>query len=244
MRKMMTTIAAVLAVSALMAGSALAADKLVVKNSSNADVFKVDETGIATATGLQVGTGTVQGAGMIFNNVTKMYGFGTTNPLSALHLTTSSATAPIDRGLTLAQHTTDIAAAIININRSRGLEGSPSNLASGDNIAAFHAKPYDATNVSGNWYMPTASFIFGVDGATSNGVAPTAMSFWTGSNAATRLERFRITSDGRLRISNQPAAPANNATCTTGDMIVSASTGYLYLCTGTNSWKRLAFAAY
>ncbi|TWJ33052.1 hypothetical protein [Geobacter argillaceus] len=226
--KMVLTLVALLSI----ASTASAVDKLIVNNSTGTPVFKVDDAGNVT------------GPNMVFNNSTKTFGFGTLNPLSALHLTESAPTAGLTRGLTIAQHTTDIAAAVIAINRSRGLEATPSNLQNGDNIAAFHAKPYDATNLSGNWYMPTASFIFGVDGATSNGVAPTAMSFWTGSNAATRLERFRITSDGRLRISNQPAAPASNAPCTVGDMILSPSTGFLYLCTATNSWMRTAFTAY
>ena len=234
LRKLSRTMATVVALSALvMVSQAGAADKLVVKGTDGTtDVFKISDTGVVT------------GAGMVFNNATKMYGFGTTNPLSALHLTESAPTAGLIRGLTIAQHTTDPAAASIAINRSRGLEASPSNLQSGDNIAAFHAKPYDAANVSGNWYMPTASFIFGVDGATSNGVAPTAMHFWTGSNAATRLERLRITSDGRLRVSNQPSAPAMTSACTAGDIVFDVPNGYMYLCTASGAWKRLAFTAY
>lgn len=242
-RMLMTAVAV-----AALAAPAMAADKLIVQNAAGtANVFKVDDTGYVTATGANFGTGIITGAGMVFNNTLKRFGYGTTNPLTAMQITTDEPdSGNASRGLTLAQHGTNVAASVIAINRSRGTEAIPSNLAQGDNIAAFHAKPYDALNLAGNWYMPTATFAFMVDGATSNGVAPTAMQFFTGSNAATRTEKFRIASDGRLRISNQPAAPASTTACTIGDLIFDVASGYLYLCSSATSpyWKRATFAAY
>ncbi len=74
---------------------------------------------------------------------------------------------------------------------------------------------------------------------------PTYFAFQTtASGSTTRTEHLRLTGDGRLRLTNQPAAPANNATCTAGDLILDAAGGYLYLCTATNSWKRAAFGSY
>lgn len=74
---------------------------------------------------------------------------------------------------------------------------------------------------------------------------PTRIAFFTTpSNAIVGSERLRISSDGRLRLSNQPAAPANNATCAVGDLILDAAGGYLYLCTATNTWKRTSFTSY
>ncbi|SJZ89365.1 hypothetical protein SAMN02745119_01943 [Trichlorobacter thiogenes] len=66
----------------------------------------------------------------------------------------------------------------------------------------------------------------------------------TAADSTSRLERLRIAGDGRIRLSNQPAAPANNATCTAGDLVLDAANAYLYLCTATNTWKRMSFTAY
>ena len=74
---------------------------------------------------------------------------------------------------------------------------------------------------------------------------PTYFAFQTTApNSKVRTEHMRLTGDGRLRLTNQPAAPANNATCTAGDLILDAAGGYLYLCTATNSWKRAAFSSF
>lgn len=74
---------------------------------------------------------------------------------------------------------------------------------------------------------------------------PTSLTFGTTPvNTVAATEKLRITGDGRLRLSNQPAAPANNAPCTAGELVLDAAGGYLYLCTATNSWKRAAFSSY
>lgn len=81
---------------------------------------------------------------------------------------------------------------------------------------------------------------------TTNVSTPAGFAFETSpvNQPGTRYERMRIAADGRLRLSNQPAAPANNATCTVGDLVLDAPNGFLYLCTATNSWKRASFGAY
>ena len=84
-----------------------------------------------------------------------------------------------------------------------------------------------------------------VDAGTVNSTSlPTYLQFMTTANGATaRAERLRIAGDGRLRLSNQPAAPVSGSTaCTAGDMILDAANGFLYLCTVTgNTWKKAKF---
>lgn len=234
MRKMITSIAAILAVSALMVGAASAADKLVVKGTDGTtDVFKVADDGQITA------------ANLTFKPATKKFGFGTTDPKTSLHIVELSS--PFDRGLTIGQHDASTAAAVINIKKSGGTDASPSLTPSGANVAAFHAQVYDGntTIANANGFSANASFFFFAEPGTYGvGNIPTGIRFETGISQTLRKERVRITSDGRLRLSNQPTAPANNAACTVGDMILDAPNGFLYLCTATDSWKRTSFTAY
>jgi len=70
MRKMITSIAAVLAVSALMIGTATAADKLMVKGTDGTtDVFKVTDNGTIVTNG-----------GFYYDGATKRLGIGTSTP--------------------------------------------------------------------------------------------------------------------------------------------------------------------
>jgi len=243
MNKFCKILLAAAAVTAL-AAPAMAADKLIVKNAAGtADVFKVGDTGIVNA-------------GKI--------GLGVTTPEVSLHAaeTTTSAS----RGLLTAQHNDGAQASYVLFRKSRGTNPNlvPQTLNAGamvltnDFIASLDAQGWDGYN-----YVNSAGAAFQVDGtvvqgdpvitptglATYPGRVPMAFVVLTGNKTGTlaangRGERFRITSDGRMRLSNQPAAPANNATCTVGDMILDAPNGFLYLCTATNSWKRTSFAAY
>jgi len=233
MKKICKVILAAAAVVAL-AVPAMAADKLIVKDAAGTtNVFTVADDGQVSA------------KDMMFKPATKKFGFGTTNPLTSLHI--SEPTAPFDRGLTISQYAAGGAAAIINIKKASGTEAVPGLPGSGANIGAFHALAYDGNTDIANsgGYTASASLIFSLDpGTYSQGFAPMNINFWTGVNQNVKLERLRIASDGRLRLSNQPTAPANNATCTAGDLILDAPNGFLYLCVATNSWKRTSFAAY
>ncbi|ACM19805.1 hypothetical protein Geob_1445 [Geotalea daltonii FRC-32] len=237
LRQKMLAMAAVVAVSGLMMASvAGAAPKLIVKDNATPtpnDVFTVADDGQITAKDLT------------FKPATKKFGFGTSNPQTSLHLVELAS--PFDRGLTIGQHDAGTAAAVINIKKSSGTDASPGLPASGSNIAAFHAQVYDGnTTVAGaNGWSANASFFFTAEpGTYAAEYIPVAIRFDTGVAQAQKKERLRITSDGRLRISNQPTAPANNAICTVGDMVLDATNGFLYLCTATNSWKRTSFSTY
>ncbi len=246
MKKICKVMLAAAAVVAL-AVPAMGADKLIVKNAGGtADVFKVSDTGVVTTPGLTIAAdGQMSASNLMFKPATKKFGFGTTNPLTSLHI--SEPTAPFDRGLTISQYAAGGAAAIINIKKASGTEAAPGVPGSGANIGAFHALAYDGNIDIANsgGYTASASLIFTLDpGTYSQGNAPMNINFWTGANQNVKLERMRIASDGRLRLSNHPAAPANNATCTVGDLILDAPNGFLYVCSATNSWKRTSFTAY
>jgi len=238
MKKSVMLMVGILAVA--LAGSAQATTTMfAVQNSTPADVFAVADDGQVTANGLT------------FKPATKKFGFGTTNPLSTLHVVDTAAS--FDRGLTIQQAVPGAAAAVINIKKSSGTEASPGFPApvTGSNVAAIHGQVWDGNvNANTGGYVATASIFWATEPAASytlNNI-PTYIALATGNGDASaslpKTERFRITSDGRMRLYNQPAAPANNATCTQGDMILDAANANLYLCASTNSWRKLTFATY
>ncbi len=240
--KMVSRVLLTAAAIAALAAPAMAADKLIVKNAGGtADVFKVDDTGVGIAT--------------------KM-GFGVTNPEVTVHAAETQTGA---RGFLSAQHNDGAHAPYMLFRKSRGtnpnLVANTFNAAGkvqlGDYTGSLDAQGWDGYN-----YLNAAGAAFVVDATPTEGAVaantalgtypgriPTAYVVLTGNKTGNlaafgRAERFRVASDGRLRLSNQPAAPANNATCTAGDLILDATNGHLYLCTSANSWKRASFAAY
>jgi len=56
-------------------------------------------------------------------------------------------------------------------------------------------------------------------------------------DSATRAERLRIQADGKLRMSNQTAPATASTACTAGTFTFVSD--YLYLCTATDTWKRV-----
>jgi len=152
--------------------STFAADKLVVKDTGNNTKFVVTDTG-------QIGAG---------------------NAVPESHLDIREEAAAFDRGLTIGQHFSGGAAALINIKRSRGTLNSPTSLVLNDNIAAIHAQGYD-----GNSYEVPASIMFKVDGAVSDGSVPARMIFVTGTSSSNRPNRMEITSSGGVIVNGLKA---------------------------------------
>jgi len=245
MNKFCKVLLAAAAMTAL-AAPAMAADKLVVKGTDGTTtVFKVDDGGVAA--GVKIG-------------------FNVANPEVTVH---SAETQTGARGFLTAQHNNGAHAAFMLFRKSRGTNtnlvpntyDAAAKVILGDFPGSLDAQAWDGYN-----YLGSAGAAFTVDvapteGAVSTGYAggvndvnypgrvPMAYVVYTGKKGGSlatngRGERFRIASDGRLRLSNQPTAPANNATCTVGDIILDAPNAFLYLCTATNSWKRTSFAAY
>jgi len=205
MRKMMRAIAAVLAVSAMMAGSAFAADKLIVKNAAGtADVFKVDDTGLTTATKL---------------------GLGTTNPKTSFHNAESIATAA--RGIMAAQHNDTSAGASIVFRKSRATEAVPVQPIASDYIGLFQAQfftgAWDTATPPAPIYDRAAQFGFRNDGASvSAGSFPTAVMFQTGDKTVNLKEGLRVSSEQNVIVGNLGGTA-------TGDMAATATGGFLYI---------------
>lgn len=215
MRKMISGAAAVLAVAALSAGTAFAADKLTVKDAGGNTKAVITDQG-------WIGLGSANVPNAIF------HAKGDTSYSSQLLMHREQTTATGGAGF-LAYHN--------NANTALPV--------SGDRLGYF---------LFGSWFKDASGNLWAKNGG---GISAKAEATWTETSiptyfafetapvgSATRFERLRIASDGRIRLSNQPAAPANNSPCTIGDLILDAANGYLYLCTGTNSWKRATFSAY
>lgn len=78
----------------------------------------------------------------------------------------------------------------------------------------------------------------------ANGAPTTDIVVALTNGSVSPTEKMRLTSDGRLRLTNQPAAPTSGVTaCTVGDMILEASGRRLWLCYSTpNSWASISFS--
>jgi hypothetical protein len=220
-------------------------DKLIVKDAGGTNtVFSVDDNG----------TFQVPNA-FIWDNVNKRVGYGLTNPTAAFHLNYKTALAPfiLERELDASGAVSMVGdnyggagagsgtGAGMLFRYNKGTKAAPAAVAVGDRLGFLVFGGY-----SGSAVVHTAAINSLVDaGTVSSTSLPTYLQFMTTPNGSTaRQERLRIAGDGRLRLSNQPAAPANNDTCTVGDLILDAANGYLYLCTATNTWQRAQFAAY
>jgi len=210
--KMLLAAAAVVALAA----PAMAADKLIVKDSAGTGTsFKVTDDGRMGLGGDPLN---------IFDVIHEWPGVATTNLVTSISVYKDQAR--------------------YAFRRANGTPSAPAALASGDTIGNLNFRGYNGSD-----WNPGASA--GIVVQAEEAFTPTTgagrMMFFTQASGVTPTggnEKFRIAGDGRLRISNQPAAPANNATCVKGDLILDATNGFLYLCTATNSWKRAAFAAY
>lgn len=202
--KMITKVLLTAAALVVLAVPAMAADKLVVKNSAGtADVFKVDDSGSITAAGV-----------FKFDPVGGKVGFASANPLSSFHMVdTSTSTA---RGLIVAQHNGDTVtwstgfhAANINLRKSRGIETDPKAVQwnatdGGDYIATIHAQAYD-----GAAYQNGASFAYRIDGPVTANSTPTALFVYTGDRAPNKLVNFKVMSNGNVGIGMHLATPTS-----------------------------------
>jgi len=160
-------------------------------------------------TGLQVGsTGNV--------------GIGTTAPIGQLQITDTTA-ASATRGLLITQHNSGVHAPLFTTRKSRGTEGSPTAVASGDYLGLFDWSGY----VGGtNTYKQGARIIAIVNGTVTDSSAgiPTELGFFTnqGDGSVGLTERLRITKAGNVGI---------GTTNPTAKLVVS---GDIYLDSGAN----------
>ncbi len=129
----------------------------------------------------------------------------------------------------------------LTVRSAEGTQTSPTKTLFNTTIGNINFRGHDGTSFSSNGVAVIAA---AAEADFSSSSQPTRLQFLTTSATGTTSEKLRISADGRLRLSNQPTAPANNATCAVGDLILDAPNGYLYLCVAANSWKRTSFVAY
>lgn len=209
MRKMMKGIAAILAVSALMAGSAFAGnDKLAVKAADGVtSVFSVQDDGNI------VGNGNL----LKFDGTTKKFLLGPqiATPIGTLEIRENGINA--DRGIVVGQHNDGPQAAPINFYKSRGTAVAPTQPIAGDYIGAFAGLFWNGTA-----YDRAAQFGFKNDGAVTAGSFPTAIIFWAGDKSANMKEALRINSSNNVVVGNLGGSA-------TVDMATTATNGFLYI---------------
>ena len=229
-----------------LAGSAQAATcvgcSFAVQDSGGAnDMFTVYPTGNFNVPG-----------SFIWDNVGKKMGIGTDTPAAAFHVNYKTALAPF-----LLERELDAPGAVSMQADNYGGTGAGSGTGAGM-LFRFSKGTKAATAAvavgdrlgflvfggnTGAAFQHTAAINSFVDAGTVSAASlPTYLQFMTTADGSiARTERLRIAADGRLRITNQPAAPVNGAVCTTsGDLILDATGGFLYLCNGA-TWKRATF---
>ncbi|WP_157046139.1 hypothetical protein [Geotalea uraniireducens] len=143
---------------------------------------------------------------------------------------------------------------------SRGSSSAPTAVLQGDNVAAFHGLAYD-----GAQYLASASIILGIDsqaGPVALNYAPSNIRFSTGVDKY-KPERMRINYNGIVGIGttapalsgtgklhmagdtiriDTPRTPASGSNCYQGE--IAWDSGFVYVCTAANHWKRSALADY
>lgn len=125
-------------------------------------------------------------------------GIGTTAPLAAIHVATTSDVSMI---LTRASTGGNLSPGI-SFRAERGTIGTPTTVATTDWLGKLDYNGWD-----GSAYVLTSRIIGIVNGAVSTGVVPTDLSFLTGPGGASSIERMRISSAGQVIVSSSNASP-------------------------------------
>jgi hypothetical protein len=125
-------------------------------------------------------------------------GIGTTSPVGKLEV--SDQATPTSRGITVSQHTTDIAAPLLSLRKSRGTAVSPTAVANGDYTASINAQNYEGAS-----WLTNGTLGYRVTGATSSGNVPGQWFFAASSGhdvhpSANGTIRMVVGSDGNVGI--------------------------------------------
>ena len=179
--------------------SASAVDKLVVKDATSAEVFKVDDTG--TISGAKLGMGTTTPQAPLHLNLPSILGVLPDSGTALYSLSTGSVMSTQDNSaaldLTVADGT-GVAGYKGGVRgvRARGSLANPAAAASGDSVMSILAGVYDGAVVRNN-----ADISFTVDGPVSLGVAPVRISFRTRTGGVGSFtEKMTIKNDGKIGI--------------------------------------------
>ena len=180
----------VFTVSAIASATSLTLDSNYLGASGSALTAYRDPNLFAADTGDGVGKFTITRSGRL--------GIGTATPASPLTIYDTSAS-PY-RGFSIGQYSSDTSSALINLAKSRGTPGTPTVVATGDNLGSILASGYNGTG-----YNTTAGISFQVNGTVTGTSVPTDVIFRSGAGGAG--ETMRLTSGGYLGIGT--ANPTN-----------------------------------
>lgn len=110
-----------------------------------------------------------------------------------------------DAGGGMVSYSANSTASVANVftfGRARGTIASPTAVSSGDAFFSIFGGGHDGSN-----YASTAKIVMECDGTVSTGVIPARIGFYTSAtNAASMVERMRITSGGLVGIGVTPTA--------------------------------------
>lgn len=159
-------------------------------------------------------------------------GIDTTNPISALHVSTSLTSFP--RGILSAQYDTGTSGALFISRKARGTESSPSTVVTGDVLAEWSAEGYDSAN-----YLKMAQIRFESTGTIAATRVPTKIIFATATDAAPSVltDRWYILPAGDLQGNG-----ASTISTTSSTLSIKPATN-LGVGTGTPSYKLHVFQA-
>lgn len=212
---------------------------MTVQGSTNT-ITATNLTASSAVSGVTVSASNTGTFGSVTANSTGL-GVNTSSPMNKLEIRT---TADSETAMTLRSvRTHAVSGGVLALTHNNAANAAP---ASGDRIGDVL---FGALTTSGTEGASGAS----IRGLASQNWSDTAtdramdVAFFVRAAGAGLTEKFRIQGAGNVRFSNQPAAPANNAAGTVGDMIVDAAGGFIYFCTGlggTNNWKRIALSAF
>lgn len=151
-------------------------------------------SGAATLTGATLNipqysggsTPTLQTVTTAGNTTTTNIGIGTTSPLAALHIATTSTSTP--RGILSDQNTSDALGSRITMRKSRGTPSSPTVITSGDVLGTWTASGHDGTN-----YIDAGKIIVTSTGTIGTGIIPSTMQLQTMTSAGALSTGLTIT---------------------------------------------------
>lgn len=122
-------------------------------------------------------------------------------------------------------------------------DGTLTTITSGDDLCQIGAYAAD-----GSAYALSSYILFDTTGTIASGTAPGVMKFFTATASGTATQALQIdqtqmvTLSAGLKLGAASTPSSSSEACTTGEFRWDAS--YLYVCTATNTWKRVALEAF
>jgi len=231
MKQVVRIILAAAAVSALMAGSAFAADKLVIKGTDGTTtVFSVTDAGV-----MNLPTSVVTGAGATFKNAANVANFASVAAVPDATLPNQGVSLQVIPRGTGFNATIKAQFSIFNTD----LVADPINY---EFLAIKSGGTFYSINAARSGTGATRPIYFQI-GNQSKMALDTTGFVGIGTTTPTAIldvNNAVSTSGLRIRTSNTPAS--STATCNQGDISWDAS--FVYVCVAANSWKRATLGTF